>query len=163
MFSKWQIRILTHLKLAGWVLELYAVGSCGNANGWILSSEENSSVRSRTWNLFRPLKTISRFLGRVRWRIGDFLISFPLTVPQPLPRLLILPMPESDEISRCAWKPFFVVLAACFAFFASIEQRGAKLTDTGNCGFGKLDVCSVNFETIAVAVCGVGRTLKYKK
>lgn len=84
-------------------------------------------------------------------------------------------MPESAEISRCAWKPLRVdELAACLAFFVSIAGRldgedddddgigtgGATTLITGYCGFGRLDVCNVNFETIVVAACGVERTLK---
>lgn len=161
--NKKKRKIWSHLKLAGWVFELYTVGSCGNANGCTLSSENESSVKSRTWNLFRPLKTISRFLGRLLCRCGDFFTSIaaPPTLP-PLLWLLRLPIPESADISRCdAWKPFLVVFAACLAFFTSIDWRGAiKLTGTAYCVFGKLDVCNVNFETIVVAACGVGRWLK---
>lgn len=158
VFSKCQFLCVqkeVYLRLAVWVFALYAVGSCGNANG-CTSSENESLFKSRTWNLFRPLNTISRFLG-LRWRCGDCFNS------ERLLRLLMLPMPESAEISRCAWNPFLVVLATCLAFFVSIGWRGTKLTGTGYCGFGKLDVCNVNFETIVVAACGVGRTLKHKK
>lgn len=92
--------------------------------------------------------TISRLRGRVRARGGEC----------PFSVVLILLMPESDEISRLfAWKRWVVVLAACFATFVSIASRGAILIGTACCGFGKLDVCNVNLDTIALHA--VGRTL----
>lgn len=44
-----------------------------------------------------------------------------------------------------------------------IGTGGATTLITGYCGFGRLDVCNVNFETIVVAACGVERTLKTPK
>lgn len=158
---------IAYFKFTGRLIELRVDGSFGNSNGWTLSSDSETSLMSRTWNLFRPLNTISRFRGFWRCRCcwGDRRISVALTW------LLILPMPESAEISRCAWKPLRVVeLAACLACFVSIVERvlndgdaiagpGATTLITGYCGFGRLDVCKVNFETIVVAAWGVGRTL----
>lgn len=69
-------KIYLKLAVCGWVFVLYAVGSCGNASGWTFSSESESSVKSRTWNLLRPLNTISRLRGRCFRRSdegGDFL------------------------------------------------------------------------------------------
>lgn len=96
--------------------------------------------------------TISKLRGRVRARGGEC----------PFSVLLILLMPESVEISRlAAWKPCLVVVfAACFATFVSIASRGAILIGTACCGFGKLDVCNVNLDTIALHA--VGRTLLRK-
>lgn len=158
----------TYFKFAGWFMALQTDGSLGNANGCILSSDSEESLISRTWNLFRPLNTISRFLGRWRWRdccCGERRTSL-------LIWLLILPMPESADISRCAWKPLRVdEFAACFAFFVSIAGRrlveastgadggGATTLITGYCGFGRLDVCNVNFETIVAVAWAVGRIL----
>lgn len=141
-------RLEIYLKFAVGLVLSKALGSWGSVRLATLSSENDSSFKSRTWNLCRPLRTISIFRGR-RLRWGDVL-GTPM-----------LPIPESLEISRWAWNSFFVLFANCFSCLASIAPLARRFTGTGTCGCGRLAECNVNFETAVAAFGAFGavRTL----